>query len=233
MEKENKDNIIEINSLRYIVYEFNYIFDYHNGNEVFFLLDENFNIKGQKTGEVYIVIPTWLEIQDIYQSSSRYNIMTKEYDIDDDLYEFNKVQKLCFKIVENGEKTIYINGENVECLYPTLGEFVSDMADDAIGRFYTGTGLSSEESKKMSDDCYKYFRSIYKESLGGIYSVTPPQPAPVLLARMCEIFNCTPNVARRISKRDIDMIMISREQKDICQEPSAIGLGKAKDAWGG
>jgi hypothetical protein len=37
------------------------------------------------------------------------------------------------------------------------------------------------------------------------------------------MFNCTPDVARKISKRDIDMTVIAKEQEHICKNPGFIG----------
>lgn len=225
-----KEKIIEINNLKYIIYEFRYILDYYNGKQVFFLLDENFNIKGSKRGEVFILIPCWLEMQDIYQSSSEYNIMTKDYDINEHLFVMNRVRRLCLKIVDEDGKSEIIGGD-ASWLHPTLGQFIEEKVEETVERFYSGSGLSKKEGDRLKYDCYKYFSAMQKNALGK-RAIIPPVPSPILLMRICKIFNCTPDVARKISKKDIDMVMISREQEDLCQNPAALGFGTPRKKLG-
>lgn len=228
--KENR--IIETNNLRYMICEFNYILDYYDENEVFFLLDEKFKIKGQKTGEIYILIPSWLEMQDLYQRSSKYNIMLKTHEIDEDLLVNNKIRVLCSKIVDSKGKSTVMSHDVVSNLHSTLAQFILDTTDEVIEKYYVGTSLNKEEHNDLTDDCFKYFSSVGKKRMGRKNVNVPPVPAPVLLMRICKMFNCTPDIARKISKRDIDMIMISREQESLCEDPAVLGFGDARsDGW--
>ena len=97
--------------------------------------------------------------------------------------------------------------------------------DNLIEKNHNGDGLTKEESNELAYDCYKYYSASNKKQSGNNTSEIPVPPAIVVLKHVCEMFHCTPDVARRISKRDIDMMSVANEQQSICREPSAIGLG--------
>jgi len=216
--------IIEINNLEYAVYPFKYLCFKQNGREVFFLIEgKNIKAKDVKIGKIYIKIPSWVEMQDLYQASCLQNMMTKVYEADSDLYRDNKIKKLCFKIVDSEGSVTLMDGGVCNGLYPILAQFIIDKINEIMSIYYIGTGLSKDEEEKLSFDCFKYYSSIFKRGAGKNVKI-PPTPIPVLLMSICKSFNCTPNVARKISKRDIDMATIAREQENICKHPSLIGL---------
>jgi len=230
---KDKFNVVTINNIEYIIYPFKYASVKYNGRDVFFLLEGNkLKVKKPQIGEIYIVVPSWVEMQDLYQSSCILNMMTQEYNVNEDLYRDNKIKKLCSKLAYSNGDIMLMTGDACQNLHPTLAQFIMEKVDEVVRLYYMGTGLSGEEGDKLSFDCYKYFRSIYKKGLPGnsvgTKVIIPPVPIPVLLMNICKIFNCTPDIARKISKKDIDMTMIAKEQENICKHPSLIGLGKSR-----
>lgn len=219
-----KYHLVTLNNLEYVVFDFKYASIKVNGVDVFFLLGrKNIKVKDPKIGEIYIRVPSWVEMQDLFQSSCQYNIMTKEYDVNEDFYRDNKIIKICSKIVDADGNITVMNKWVCEKLPPLFGQLIIEKVDEIIGVYYIGTGLSKEEEEKLSFDCFKYYSSIYKMGAGKNV-VIPPVPIPVLLMNICKAFNCTPDIARKICKRDIDMTMIAKEQENICKNPSLIGL---------
>jgi hypothetical protein len=94
-----------------------------------------------------------------------------------------------------------------------------------ITKYYFGSGLTPERERALAYDCYKYFSAIEKAKRGDEKIVIPPCPGIIMLVQVCEMFDCTPDIARKIPKRDIDMILIAKEQESICKNhPDWIGF---------
>jgi len=223
---EPKERIVKINNLDYLVVPFKYVTGFIDEKELFFLLEGVGKVRNYKVGEVYIIIPSWVEIQDLYQSSSEKNIMTKKYEVNNSWLRINKIKKLCSKI-SDAEGRVYLIDEYFALnVHATLGTFIVSKVDKVISDHYMGSGLSKEEEKEMAEECYKYYSAVYKERAGKSVTI-PPCPGPVLLMSVCKTYNCTPDIARKISKRDIDMLMIAREQENLCQDSNIIGLTKS------
>ncbi len=220
-----------INNIYYEVFDFRYISGIFNGDNEFILLENvNFQIDKEKikTGKIYIVIPSWVEMQDLYQCSSRKNPMTLQYEVCSEKMNENKIYKLCPKIIDENEKTLIMSKVVAENLYIDLIEFISEKIDEVIHRHYVGIGLSKEEQKILEYSCYKYYAACQKQVRGEYQVVLPLAPGAVVLLNICDIFNCTPDVARRISKKDIDMITIAKNQKDITKNPQMTGMDCSK-----
>ena len=217
-----EEKIIKINNLQYCVYDFLYVTGFMSGEERFILIRNN-NIKKKcKKGEIYILIPSWVEMQDIYQSSSERNIMTKKYELNYSKLKMNKIAHLCRKVID-GDGVVHIfTKKMISKMNVSFAQFVLTKIDDIIDKYYVGTGLTHAEEKELSHECYKYYNAIYKNRSGKIVQI-PPCPAPVILLDVCDRFSCTPDIARNISKQDIDMMMIAKEQENICKNPYLIG----------
>ena len=110
-----------------------------------------------------------------------------------------------------------------ENLHPSFAIFILNKIDDVIIKNYEG-GLTGEEAKDLANDCYKYFSSLKKKQLGEEGIAVPEPPSIVILFRICEMLKCTLDEAKKMSKRDIDAIMVMREQENICSNPSLIGM---------
>jgi len=62
---EPKERIVKINNLDYLVFPFKYVTGFFDEKELFFLLEGVGKVRNYKVGEVYIIIPSWVEIQDL------------------------------------------------------------------------------------------------------------------------------------------------------------------------
>jgi hypothetical protein len=134
---------IIINNLEYVVYSFKYSIVKVKNTEVFFLLEnKNIKVKHSKTGEIYIRVPSWVEMQDLTQSSCKLNMMTKEYDLDEDLYRDNKIKKFCFKISDEDGNMYQMSDSFFKNLIPIFAQFLLEIIDEVIGIYYAGTGLT-------------------------------------------------------------------------------------------
>ncbi len=220
-----KDEIIRINNLDHVVIQFKYVSGIRKGKPYFILLEE-FNenrIKNYKNGKIYIIIPSWVEMQDVYQSSTEKNIMTNKYELSFDKLKMNKISKLCVKIETAEGEVFLITKKKIQKMHPIFVQFILKEIERVISTHYVGSGISKEEEKEMAYECYRYYSTMKKKQMGKKVTV-PPCPGPILLMNICNTFNCTPDVARKISKRDIDLIMLAKEQESICEDPRVIGL---------
>lgn len=215
------------------VIEFRYIYFKIDGNENFIFLegDEPKEIlKKAHIGKVYIRIPTWVEMHDIFRISTKRDVdpavaHKKRRYIDAELFKDAKLKKLCIKFVDHeGEETI-VDNDYIDELNVRLAGFVLQKIDEIISKYYTMDGISEKEAKDLSTDCYKYYSSIFRKQSGELEDVPTP-PSIIILKHVCDMFKCTPDVARTISKRDIDMINIAEEQQSLCRNPGMIGLDK-------
>ena len=220
---------IHINNVHYEVFEFQYISGKYSGVDIFVLL-EDLIAENKKhliyTGEIYILVPSWVEMQDLRMCSCKMNLMTREYEVDNDAIEYNKIFKFCTKIVDHNGEPFMMTEDRADELYPSLARFIGEKIDEVIYKYYFGTGLSNEEEKKLSSACYKYYSTSNKVAQGVQGVTVAPAPGIVSLLNICELFNCTPDVARKISKKDIDSISIAYSQKNLCNNPSTIGYGR-------
>jgi len=218
-------HVVNISNIDYALIEFKYFHKRIKDNEIFFFL-ENFPppIKKYFIGKAYILIPSWVEMQDLYQSSSELNIMNQKYEIEPEKLRNNKLSRLCSKLVSHENETFLVDSDFIYDLDPQLGHFLLRKIDEVINEFYSGSSLSEEEEKELANRCYKYYSAINKRGYGKNVKVPPP-PGVVLLMDICKKFNCTPDVARKISRKDIDMMQISQEQENLCAHPGMIGLG--------
>ena len=217
--------IININNIDHAIVPFKYVSGVRNGRK-FFIFLENISkkfIRNYKIGKIYILIPSWVEMQDVYQSSSEENIMTRKFEINFDFLKINKIGRLCVKIEDAEGGVLLLSKKEVNKLEPSLAQFILSEIDDIINKHYLGSGLSKGEEKELAYECFKYYRAIKKQQAGKKV-VIPPCPGPVLLMNVCKTFSCSPDVARNISKRDIDLIMLAKEQESICEDPRLIGL---------
>ena len=223
-----KEKVLTINNLQYIVFPFYYVTSFKNGKDRFvFINDKDVDKKKCKKGEIYLLMPTWVEMQDIYQSSSERNIMTKKYELNHQRLKLNKITRLCMKIIDGRGESHVMSKDMFEKMNVPLSQFILMKADEIIDKYFVGTGLSKGEEKSLSYECYKYYSAVQKRRAGK-NSPVPPCPAPVLLMDICKTFNCTPDTARRISKRDIDMMMIAQEQEEHCKNPNLIGMDASR-----
>lgn len=214
-----------INNVEYEVFKFPYLFGEMNGEEYFILLDYD-EVEGNKVfwGELYILIPSYVEIQDLFQMSSEKDIRTGKYEISDSKLKRSKMLLLCSKIIDHRGASYMMDKDFHDNLYPSFAGFIVYKIENVLDKYYIGSGLTKEREKQLVMACYKYYKAIYR-SRAGHTEVIPPSPGIIYLMNVCEMFSCTPDVARKISKRDLDMIMIAREQKDICENcPSMIGM---------
>jgi hypothetical protein len=216
---------VSINKIDYEVIKFYYIDGKYNGDDYFSLLDECSKENSKiKCGEIYILIPGWVEMQDLYQKSSEQDIQTKKYVINLQKLRMNKIKLFCIKIVDNESKSHFINDELINNMYPSLGNFILRCIDDVISVYYMGSGMSSEMEKQLAYDCYRYYSAIEKKRHGKDV-IIPPCPGVVMMLNICQMFDCTPDIARNISKKDIDMILIAKEQENLCKNnPDIIGF---------
>ena len=180
----------------------------------------------KKKCKLYILIPSWFEMQDIIQKSSEKNIMTKKYEINQLSFRFNKIRVLIKKIDIEGEQ-IYLTNDMIRRMNIEFASFVSYCVDNVISKYYVGTGLIEDEARELSNDCFKYYKSKFDISIGK-NAVVPPCPSAIILMNICEIFNCTPDVARKIDRKDIEMFFIAKSQQEICNDPSNIGYSNLK-----
>jgi len=218
-------HVVNISNVDYALIEFKYLYQKTKECESFFLLENSFfNPKKYFIGKAYILIPSWVEMQDLYQSSSELNIMTNKYEVESEKLKNNKLVKFCSKLVNHENDTFLIDSDFIYDLDPQLGHFLLRKIDEVIDEFYSGSSLSEEEEKELANRCYKYYSAINKRGYGKKVKIPPP-PGVVLLREICQHFNCTPDVARRISRRDIDMMQIAKEQENLCSHPGMIGLG--------
>jgi hypothetical protein len=119
---------VSINKIDYEVIKFYYIDGKYNGDDYFSLLDECSKENSKiKCGEIYILIPGWVEMQDLYQKSSEQDIQTKKYVINLQKLRMNKIKLFCIKIVDNESKSHFINDELINNMYPSLGNFIFDQ----------------------------------------------------------------------------------------------------------
>jgi hypothetical protein len=223
---------VTMQNIEYEVVQFKYM-KYSVESEEFIVLLENpdwsIEGKGFEIGELYIQIASWVEMQEIARMSMTKNIMTSKYELDRNEYMYNKIKVLCRKIVEADGTTHFFSDKIMENIDIDMGFFIARNVDLTIIKYYTDTGLSVEQEKELNLACYDYYAAVYKKAMGKENVSIPPAPGIVSLMGICEIFDCTPDVARKISKRDIDAIGIAKEQESICRNhPEMLGFGKGR-----
>ena len=221
----DKSKTISIDNINYEVFTFKYYSGIYNGEDYFVLLDD-FNIEGKHChlGELYIIVPSYIEYQDIFQLGSWQNAMTRQYEINPDKIKMAKLMVLCLKIIDN-ENKVYLPSEDLfNNISIDFGTYILEKIEYVINKYYSGSSLSDERVAQLELACFNFYKAVEKRKHGQNV-VVPPAPGVVNLLNVCEMFNCTPDKARKISKRDIDMISIARQQKNICETmPERIGL---------
>ena len=220
-----------INNVHYEVFNFKYVFGKFNGSEEFILLEDiEYEIDEKKVsnGKIYIIIPSWVEMQDLYQCNSEKNPMTQKYEVNVDKMNMKKTYKICTKIIGEDNDVLIMSRFAVENMCIDLVYFINEKIEEVIYKYYIGTGLSEEEQKDLEYDCFKYYTACQKRARGEHNVSMPFAPGAVSLLNICDMFGCTPDVARKISKRDIDMIAIARNQKDFTSNPVTTGFNPKK-----
>lgn len=178
-----------------------------------------------KIGRAMLRIPTWLDLYDIQRKSS----VRDPYDqgksyIDPHKYMDNKLKALVKQIITHDGQVYNIRFEDVENMEYGLMLDLVDPINKMIDIYCPEDGLSDQEAQELSRDCYRYYSSINKKQAGDTHARVPQPPSIIILKQVCEFFNCTPNEARKVDRRDIDMMVIAKEQESICSNPSLIGL---------
>ena len=218
----------EIDNTPYAIFEFKYI-----ENEKHFILLEDINknkinLSKVKIAKVYIRIPSWIDIQDLRCMSSYLDIKPKvnKYVVDEDVLKISKIKVLCWKIIDAKNRVYIPKVQEIKELDYDLFYYILNKIDIIISEYYLGNGLDDETYDIISDDCFRYYKAVYKQALLDENTILPPQPGAVALKNLCEHFKCTPNEIRKINRRDLDMILIAKTQDNICQNTSLIGGGK-------
>jgi len=228
MPKKEKFHDKRIDS-SYKVFCFDFFYD--TGNDHFFLLDNNESFPKEfiSNGRIYIKVPYWTDMHDVRRKSLRSNPFNRyEFILDKSLYKINKILAFCRWIEDDDGDMFEIDRDMAENLHPSLAIFILGKIDDVIVKHYEG-GLTNEEAKELANDCYKYFSALKKKQLGKEGVAVPEPPSIVILFRICEILKCTLDEAKKMSKRDIDSVMVMREQENICSDPSLIGMSPTKN----
>lgn len=202
----HKHTIIDIDHFKYAVFEMKYFYNSNNGS---FIIGNHENCKIAK---VFIVVPSWMDIQDLRQRSAEINIVTGQYEINMDKMDNNKILYLCNKIIDqNGEVSI-MNEKFLDSLNLELAYYLLHLVDFTINEYYAGSEMTVEKRKDLSKRCFDFYTAQNKKRMGQRVPI-PPCPGIVLLLSICDNFNCTPDVARKISYADIEMMYIAREQE--------------------
>lgn len=209
-------------------------FKYCCSNDVNFILCEDlckrFGISNEKflkmggmVGKAHLLVPSWIDMYGIERKSTKSDPYTEGRVIWlPEKIRINKILKFLKLLIDHTGRVYFINRKFIENLDPSLGSFLTEKIDDLIDEF-VGDGLSKEEQKDLSYECFNYFSAVEKVRSGKENVDIPPTPECVLLERICKEFNCTPNIARQMSKRDIEMFLIMREQENICKNPIIAG----------
>jgi len=217
------------NQDRYEEIEFEYYYFEENDTNYFFLIEnlkffwEISKEKIQKA-KVFIKIPSWYDIHEISRLSSRKNPYTKQRISIPEKTKENKLRMLLWKIEDHSGETIYFTKEIIEDLHPELASFFLTKINDLLHREGCFDGLSEDEERDLSLECFKYYSAIKKRRSGRKNIDIPTPPAIIVLKRICEMFNCTPDEARKISKKDMDEIFIANEQEYFCEDPKNVGI---------
>ena len=222
----DKSKLITIDGIDYEIFEFKYYSGEYNNSEQFILFEDDDFVKGKNcfSGELYIVAPTYIEFQDLYQMSSTMNAMTRQYEVNLGKIKMAKLLVLCSKIIDHEGQVHFPSEDFFLNMDINFAEFILRKIEYVINKYYTGSGLTEEQEQKLELACFNYYKNLEKKRHGKEV-VIPPAPGVVSLLRVCEEFNCTPDKARKISKRDIDSIFIAKQQKNICEtKHDMIGL---------
>lgn len=221
-----KRRVETIQDIDFEVVPFAYLLREWNDDSLFILLDsdiEKYKGKNVLFGEIYIIIPSYIEMQDLYHFSSEKNIQTNKYELNYDWLKLNKLNYLCHKIVDHNKESHPLTGELIDNMYPNLANFIILRINEVIGKYYSGMGLTKEREDQLKYKCFNYYKAVNRKEMGYQGIIVPPPPGAVLLASVCEMFQCTPTEARRINKKDLDYIMLAKSQESFCSNPDNIG----------
>lgn len=224
------------NTNRYEETEFQYYYSETDDANFFFLIEDindKWIVDKEKIqkAKVFIRIPSWYEVHEISRLSAKENPYTKERVPVPEKIKDNKLKLLLWKIVDHTGEVFYFNKENIENLHPNLANFFLKKINELIERENCFSGLTDEEERDLSFECFKYYSALRKKRLGRQVKIPIP-PAIVVLKRICEMFNCLPDEARKISKEDIDKVFIANEQEYYCEDPKNVGIVDKKNHMG-
>jgi hypothetical protein len=216
------------NADRYEVFEFEYYYIENNDSNHFFLIKEiedYWEIKKEKVekAKVFIKIPCWYDVHEISRLSAKVHPYTKERVPLPEKIKDNKLKLLLWKIEDHTGEVFYFTDKFIEDLHPNLAAFFLNKINKLIETEGCYEGLSDDEASSLSFECQKYYSAIKKRRAGRKVEIPVP-PAIIVLKRVCEMFNCTPDEARKISKRDLDEIFLANEQEYYCEDPRNVGL---------
>ncbi len=213
---------------RYEIFEFEYYYTENEESNHFFLIkdiQELWKVKEDKvqTAKVYVKIPSWYEIHEISRLSAKEHPYTKERTTLPEKIKDNKLKLLLWKIEDHTGEVFYFTDTFIEELHPNLAAYFLSIINELIEREGCYDGLTDDEERALSFECFKYYSAIKKKRSGRKVKIPIP-PAIVVLNRVCEMFNCTPDEARKISKRDLDQVFIANEQEYFCEDPKNVGM---------
>lgn len=177
-----------------------------------------------KQGKVYVRNPSWAIMNDISRVSGVMNSYTKKLDIEAYKYRDQKLKKLVVKIEDAEENTTFVDEKFVDSMNPILANFILDKIDEILDWRRHETGLSKEEGRELALDVFRYLKNK-KIRDSGKFALLPPMPSIMLITNLCERFHITPDEARRISPRDLEMMSIVAEQEDVINNPAKYGNG--------
>ena len=174
--------------------------------------------KRYKKGVLHIRSPNWGIMQDIAIASGSLDPWTGELVIDNYKYKDIKIKRLLVAMEDHKGDFHKINDEKVNGMPLNLVMVISEIIDELIDMSNTGDVLSREESKELSLQCFKYFKALRKKESGKRGAKIPPPPSIISIKNICDSFNVTPDVARSISRRDLEMMNIVSEQDRLSKE---------------
>jgi len=219
--------IFKVKDKQNVVIDFLYIFKENKEKQEIFQVfspeDKKIPRKTKK-GKAYIRYPNWAIMNDISQQSGVMDPFTNKLKIDS--YKFNdyKIKRLLYKIEDEEGNITEVNDDFVNKLYPSLANYLLNHIDRIITNEQLEDGMNDDEKKELEWQVFHYFRNTKKRQAGIRGVLQPPTPSVVILKQICEMFHCTPDEARRISRRDLDALQIVSKQEEICQNPDLIGL---------
>lgn len=174
--------------------------------------------KHYKKGKIYIKRPDWGTMNDIAAESALPAPYERKYKVEPCKHRDLKIKKLLVKIKDHEGNITDASDKFIDEMQPNLALFIADTIDDIMDKMYLGEQMTKEEVKDLSYRCHLYFKRLRQKSQGKRGVRVPPAPSIITIKQICEMFHCTPDVARTISPRDLEMMEIVAEQERLSNE---------------